>query len=311
MGKVMSINKQLSDLERVQLTKKAYEKLKTGQTVMVNKKLIGTVVKTIYAADGMQAFVLANQDEITILFKGSFGLLKGNPTTWHDEWLKTNLPLLVALLLNEHRIPSQLKTAARFLNRTVHQFQGAQFYIYGHSLGAINAQYALANCRHPEQIRAAYLYEGTNIWQLLNGKQRQCAGKMRQRIYNYVDIYDPVTLGLTASHHLVGQLRYVDSPELKQPIKQHMWGGYSFDQAGNLKLKKVDDAFLEASQKQRHLLTHSRDFAGRFAQMRQKGMLKIMAQQKLNELVQKYPDHKSLSKIDHFLSENLLNNDDE
>lgn len=304
----MSINKQLSDLQRVKLTQKSYEKLSTGQTVTVDNKVIGTVIKTVYAPDGMQAFVIANQDDITILFKGSFGFFKGNPTTWHDEWLKTNLPLLLALLLNERRIPSQLKTAADFLNSIVHQFKDAHFYIYGHSLGAINAQYALANCRHPERIRAAYLYEGTNIWLLLDSKQRQRASKMRQRINNYVDIYDPVTLGLTASHHLVGQLKYVDSPELGQPIKQHMWGGYSFDAAGNLKLKEIDSSFLEMSQRQRLLLHHSRDLADTFRQMRQKGMLKSLAQEKLNDLAQKYPNHKSFSKINKFLLENLLNN---
>lgn len=80
-----------------------------------------------------------------------------------DEWFKTNLPILRAMLSHERRVPSQLKSASKLLNETINQFKGTQIYIYGHSLDAINAQFALANCHHPEAIGAAYLYEGTNI----------------------------------------------------------------------------------------------------------------------------------------------------
>ncbi|GFP09561.1 hypothetical protein LHEJCM20397_15420 [Lactobacillus helveticus] len=50
-------------------------------------------------------------------------------------------------------------------------FSAGVVHIYGHSLGAINAQFALANCHHPEAIGAAYLYEGTNIWLLFTQKR--------------------------------------------------------------------------------------------------------------------------------------------
>lgn len=292
----MDVNKKLTDLERVALTKKSYEELQLGERVTVGNHFIGIVTNSVYEEDGLRAFVITNPNEVTILFKGSYGFVKGNPTTWRDEWLRTNLPILVALLANEKKIPSQLNSASKLLNTTIHQFKGGHFYIYGHSLGSINAQYALANCRHPEAITGAYLYEGTNIWLLLNQKQRRKVSDMRQKIFNYVDIYDPVTLGITASHHMIGQLCYVDSQPMK-PIKQHMWGGYQFDESGNLKLREVDEAFLEESMSERKLLTRSNDLARSLELMGQKNEIRKLAEEKLTDFEQRFPDHKGWEKL--------------
>ena len=292
----MDINKQLTDLERVELTKKAYDELKLGEQIVVNDHLIGTVVEAIYAQDGMRAFVITNQTEVTILYKGSYGISRGNPTTWRDEWLRTNLPILVALLVNERRVPSQLKSATQVLNKTLKKYPYAHFYLYGHSLGSINAQYALANCHHPQQIAGAYLYEGTNIWLLLDQKQRKIVNKLRPKINNYVDIYDPVTLGITASHHMVGKLCYVDS-EPMPPIKQHMWGGYQFDKEGKLKLREVDAAFLEESMSERKLLKRSNDLAKTIETMGQRYQVKELVTKKRLALQHRLPDHESWNKL--------------
>lgn len=296
----MDVNKQLTDLERVELTKKSYTELNLGERVTIGKYFIGIVTQSVYAPDGLRAFVIANPNEITILFKGSYGFKKGNPTTWRDEWLKTNLPILLALLTNERRIPSQLKTATKLLNQALRQYRNARFYIYGHSLGSINAQYALANCHQPDKIIAAYLYEGTNIWLLLNEKERRKVAQMREKIFNYVDIYDPVTLGITSTHHMVGQLRYIDS-EPMQPIKQHMWGGYQFNKDGSLKLRQVDEAFLRESHSERKLLTKSGDMVNFLMHMSQSDEIKKMAIDKIDEiasgLTARYPDNESILRL--------------
>lgn len=304
----MDVNQELSDYERVELTKKSYQELQLGDKVVVGKHLIGFVSDSVYAPDGMRAFVITNPNEVTILFKGSYGLVKGNPTTWRDEWLKTNLPILLALLANERRIPSQLKTAAKFLNEVINRFHGARFYLYGHSLGSINLQYALANCRHPKAIVAAYLYEGTNIWLLLNQKQRKRVSEMRSKVFNYIDIYDPVTLGITASHHMVGKLCYVDSLPMKQPIKQHMWGGYHFDKNGKLKLREVDSAFLQEVMSEHKLLTRSNDMAESLKRMGQADSFLKSAQNRLNKLHQKHPESKSIIKLNKIISKKLSEN---
>lgn len=305
----MKVNEQLTDFERVELTKKAYDQLQLGQSVDVSKHHIGTVCRSVHAVDGLRAYVISNPHEVTLLFKGSYGFKKGTPQTWRDEWLKTNLPILRAMLSHERRVPSQLKTASKLLDETIHQFYGTQIYIYGHSLGSINAQFALANCHHPEAIGAAYLYEGTNIWLLFTPKERRCVAKMREKIFNYVDIYDPVTLGITETHHMVGQLRYVDSEPMK-PIKQHMWGGYSFNPDGSLKLRKVDQAFLAESRSEHKLLSRSGDVTEFIEKISSGDEIKKMAVQKAEKLVKKYPDHKSLARLAALFKEEMLMNED-
>lgn len=299
----MDENKKLTDEERVELTKLSYAELELGESVEINDKFIGIVSDTIYADDGMRAFVITNPNEVTILFKGSYGFLKGNPTTWRDEWLNTNLPILLAILANEKKVPSQLKTASDYLNKVIHQFRGARFYIYGHSLGSINAQYALANCRHPQEIIAAYLYEGTNIWLLLDQKQRRRANKIRNKIYNYVDIYDPVTLGITATHHMVGKLQYVDSEKM-QLVKQHMWGGYKFDKNGNLKLREIDENFLRESRSDHELLDCSEALADFVVNTNSSEDIKKIATEKIFELAERHLNSKTVAKLAELIKTN-------
>ena len=192
--------------------------------------------------------------ELVLLFKGSSGLRKGNPTTWNDEWLATNLPLLQALLRHQRHIPSQLQTAARVLNALVAQYPRAKFFIYGHSLGAINAQFALANCQHLGRIKHAWLYEGANLYPLLTTREWRRVRKYRARIDNYIDIFDPVTLGYTSPTALVGRLRYVASERCLLPISQHMWAGYRFNAAGQLQLRALDADFWRTTQREQELI---------------------------------------------------------
>lgn len=249
----MDVNQKLTDKERIELTKKAYKNLKLGQKIKIGSHQIGRVSKKVYAPDGMRAFVIRRPPEYTIIFRGSSGFTHGNLTTWRDEWFDTNVPIFFALLSNHPKVPSQLNTASIFLNGMLKEHPRAHFYIYGHSLGAINAEYALVNCSHPQRIIRAYLYEGTNIWLLLTNKQKRRARKIRQKILSYVDIHDPVTLGLTASHRMIGKMQYIDSEKMK-PITQHMWGGYNFDKKGNLKLREVDREFIRAAKKERRFI---------------------------------------------------------
>lgn len=251
------MQEQLTDQERLELAKLEYQFLELGQPIQVGRHRLGTVLEHYYEeADGFQLYVIGHAShprELILLFKGSAGLRHGNPTTWNNEWLATNLPLLVALLFRQRRIPDQLTTAARVLNDLLRRYPISKFYIYGHSLGAINAQYAMANCNHLGRIKHAWLYEGTNMYSLLTPRQRRRAKKFRARIENYIDIHDPVTLGYINAHYLIGQLRYVDS-ERMDPVHQHMWGGYRFNEQGQLLLRPLDDTFWESTQREQALI---------------------------------------------------------
>lgn len=193
----MDVNAQLTDQQRVELAGLEYQPLGVGDHVRLsNGKRVGRVKRAFYKQDGLRGTIIVNhhQDhkEITVLFRGS---RHGDPTTWSNEWLATNLPIGRSIV--EHRvgeIPSQLKSAASLLNQLMQQDLTAHYYIYGHSLGAINAQYALANCDYPACLSEAWLYEGPNVYWLLNDQQKAQAAILRNKINNYIDSLDIVIL---------------------------------------------------------------------------------------------------------------------
>lgn len=244
------INDVLSDKQRVTLTLMEYNNLEIGEKIQVDQFTIGYVQEHIYTEDGFQCYVIVDNPkkvhELTLLFKGSTGLRYLSKKTFTDEWLATNLPILKAMLLRNGIIPSQLKTASKSLKLIIKRYPGAKIYIYGHSLGSINAQYALANSKHIGRFGNIYLYEGPNIYLLLNRQQKKRIKRLRSRIFNYIDIYDPVTLGFVNNHDMVGQLKYIDS-KLITPIRQHMLAAYEFDDFGNLKTKTIDENFMKSA----------------------------------------------------------------
>lgn len=133
-------NRNLTDQQRVTVAKLEYQLLEPNQVIILAGQPFGKVLQHIYTADGLQMFVIENrpQKEYTLLFKGSSGIMKGNPETWTNEWLDTNLPIGWSMLFQRGEIPQQLRTATRVLNRVLCQHPNAHFYLYGHSLGSIN-----------------------------------------------------------------------------------------------------------------------------------------------------------------------------
>lgn len=50
----MSVNAQLTDRERVELTKKTYDELQLGDTIKIDQHYLGTVCRNVYAKDGCE-----------------------------------------------------------------------------------------------------------------------------------------------------------------------------------------------------------------------------------------------------------------
>lgn len=231
------INDHLTDRQRIQLAQLEYHNWQVGMRVKLTGLEIGEVKQVFQTTDGFRGTVIINNHsrEMTVLLRGSSGIRKGDPTTWTNEWLRVNLPIGGAILNQLPTIPGEIQTAARCFNHLFQRWPGYHCYVYGHSLGAINGQFALANCHFPEQIAGAWLYEGPNLYWLLNTQQRKTALELRCQIFNYIDPRDVVALGYLDDQHTVGLLRVVDSV-LTNPISQHMWGGYRFNDQDHLKL---------------------------------------------------------------------------
>lgn len=93
---------------------------------------------------------------------------------------------------------------------------------------------------------------------------------MRNKINNYIDSLDIVTLGYTDLHHAIGRVRYVQSI-LLDPISQHMWGGYQFDQNGRLYTKPVAEYREKID---RELIEHVSQASSSWRQWRQEQVKK-------------------------------------
>lgn len=259
MTHLVSRKQSLTDWQRVQLAQLEYHDWHLGEDVLLpDGQLIGEVIKVIWMADGFRATVIrsAAYPQIIVLFRGSSGIRKGDPTTWTNEWLRVNLPIGNAIINQVPDVPQELWTASKEFNHLLASYPQMTFFLYGHSLGSINAQFALANCHYPERISAAYLYEGPNLYWLLDAKQRQTT-LLRCQIFNYIDPLDVVALGYIDMEHTIGLLRVIDSM-MTSPINQHMWGGYQFDKQQNLLLEndfwqnrraQIDQRLITAVQK--------------------------------------------------------------
>lgn len=268
-------NRNLTDEQRVAVAKLEYQLLKPNQIVKIGGQKFGKVLRHVYTTDGFQMFVIENQfqGEYTLLFKGSSGLIKGTPETWTNEWLSTNLPIGWSMIFQRGAIPQQLRTATRELNLVLRQHPQAKFYLYGHSLGSINVQYALSRCHHIGQIQRVDIYEGPNIYWLLNLNERKQIRKYKHKVYNYIDVYDPVTVGYVDGRQLVGRLKYVDS-RLIPPISQHMWGGYTFTADGKLKTRSIDQAFLKRSALDQYWIKNGHELYQEHLNLRQSQQIK-------------------------------------
>ena len=116
------------------------------------------------------------------------------------------------------------------------------------------------------RVKAAFLYEGPNAYLMLNDKQRKTAKQLKDRIFNFIDDKDFVTIGYTETEQLwkkmiynanskhIGTLINIESEKSGNPIKQHMWGGYVF-KGGVLQVRSESLAAFEKA-KNKLMLTN-------------------------------------------------------
>ena len=175
-------------------------------------------------------------EEITILYRGSTAPGKGadNEDAKRD-WLENDAPMAKKIMLGEKGATGQLEASSDYLKEMMEKYPNAKINIYGHSLGSMDAQYALANVTDYSRIKSANIYNGPNIYSTLTEEQKINVSALYDKINNYVDSRDLVGLGYKKGEGTVGKT-YNFSGESNgiNKIDQHMWGGYRFDSDGNL-----------------------------------------------------------------------------
>ena len=180
-----------------------------------------------------------------VLYEGSKAPGKDG---WEVDWFENDIPMAHSILTGEKGTTSQLKASADILNDVLVRYPNAKVTVYGHSLGSMNAQYALANVRDISRISGAYIYQGPNTYPVLTEEQRQRVDAMKYRIHNYVDDKDMIPIGYPKNRMdsvgVVGIMHHVDSKQQIDFIySQHLWGGYVFNEDGSLKIKNDRSSF--------------------------------------------------------------------
>lgn len=265
MGGVGVMRHVNTDQERVELAKKEYSKLELKQEVNISisnrEKKIGNVSQTINnKAAGQQTYIITEKytpptashierskvKEITVLYRGSTApTLASGLTPFHKDsldvwtdWGVNDIPTAIQITNGGgSTVTPQLKTSAETLKQTMKLYPNAQIYVYGHSLGSMNAQYAIADLdkKDIKRISGGFFYQGPNIYSNLTPKQQDTVKAINtlDRLFNFVDRKDYVAIGYGIGDPIIGHLIEVESKKAGM-VEQHMWGGYQFDEDGNV-----------------------------------------------------------------------------
>ncbi|EAC7955472.1 DUF2974 domain-containing protein [Listeria monocytogenes] len=256
----------ITDQERVELAQKEYEDYKLKDKVKIlkvngNEQTIGIVSQKINnKSTGEQSYIITDKytpptasisernkvKELTILYKGSTAPANGNLNVpkhpdYKDvrkDWLSNDIPTAIQITHGGgSTVTPQLKTSAETLKQTMKLYPNAQIYVYGHSLGSMNAQYAIADLdkKDIKRISGGFFYQGPNIYSNLTPKQQDTVKAINalNRLFNFVDRKDYVPIGYGIGDPTIGHLIEVESKKAGM-VEQHMWGGYQFDEDGNV-----------------------------------------------------------------------------
>ena len=176
-------------------------------------------------------------EEITILYRGSTSpkQIFSNGGDVLRDWGANDIPMAGKIMLGEKGASGQLEASSDYLKEMMDKYPNAKINIYAHSLGSMDAQYALANVTDYSRIKSANIYNGPNIYSTLTEEQKINVSALYDKINNYVDSRDLVGLGYNKGEGTVGKT-YNFSGESSgfNKVDQHMWGGYRFDDNGNL-----------------------------------------------------------------------------
>ncbi|HDT8644927.1 TPA: DUF2974 domain-containing protein [Listeria monocytogenes] len=256
----------ITDQERVELAQKEYEDYKLKDKVKIlkvngNEQTIGIVSQKINnKSTGEQSYIITDKytpptasiserskvKELTILYKDSTAPANGNLNVpkhpdYKDvrkDWLSNDIPTAIQITNGGgSTVTPQLKTSAETLKQTMKLYPNAQIYVYGHSLGSMNAQYAIADLdkKDIKRISGGFFYQGPNIYSNLTPKQQDTVKAINalDRLFNFVDRKDLVPIGYGIGDPTIGHLIEVESKKAGM-VEQHMWGGYQFDEDGNI-----------------------------------------------------------------------------
>ena len=244
-----------------------------------NGEQIFTYTKTRHGLDAVTPNASLSErqkvEEITILYQGSTSPLnsKAKEGEVSRDWVDNDLKMAKRILSGDKNATGQLEASSEYLKEMMEKYPNAKVNIYTHSLGSMDAQFALANVTDYSRINYVYLSNGPNIYPILSHDQRVNVSALYDKIHNYIDSRDPIGLGYEEGKGAVGKVyKFTGVDKISEvtgistitgvqiggaifgPIgalvgggagaiggylysagtDQHLWGGYRFDSDGNL-----------------------------------------------------------------------------
>ena len=294
---------QYTDKENVEIAQQEYENHKVGYSLETsgsgkyvgtlsdannnrtnNGEQIYTYTKTSTGREAVPPTASAEEraqvKEITIMYQGSASpsnLFTNGDEFWRD-WKDNDAPALYNIFKGQAtgepgKAPGQWEASAAYLKEMMEKYPNAKINLYGHSLGSMDVQYAIANVKDYDRINSVNIYQGPNIYPTLTPEQKANVSALYSKTNNYIDSNDIIGLGYFKGQGTVGKvykfngynmplseadnrrfdevipglsnyrsgLEFIDKiPGLNlanSGVKMnitHMWGGYRFDKDGNL-----------------------------------------------------------------------------
>ena len=294
---------QYTDKENVEIAQQEYENHKVGYSLETsgsgkyvgtlsdannnrtnNGEQIYTYTKTSTGREAVPPTASAEEraqvKEITIMYQGSASPsnLVTNPDEFWRDWKDNDAPALYNIFKGQAtgepgKAPGQWEASAAYLKEMMEKYPNAKINLYGHSLGSMDVQYAIANVKDYDRINSVNIYQGPNVYPTLTPEQKANVSALYSKTNNYIDSNDIIGLGYFKGQGTVGKvykfngynmplseadnrrfdevipglsnyrsgLEFIDKiPGLNlanSGVKMnitHMWGGYRFDKDGNL-----------------------------------------------------------------------------
>ena len=227
---------QYTDKENVEIAQQEYENHKVGYSLETSGsgKYVGTLsdANNNRTNNGEQIFTYtktstgreavpptasveerAQVKEITIMYQGSASPsnLFTNPGEFGRDWVFNDTPEFLNIIKGgftgqSSKAPGQLEASAAYLKEMMEKYPNAKINLYGHSLGSMDVQYAIANVKDYDRINSVNVYQGPNIYTTLTPEQKANVSALYSKTNNYIDSNDIIGLGYFKGQGTVGKV---------------------------------------------------------------------------------------------------------
>ena len=227
---------QYTDKENVEIAQQEYENHKVGYSLETsgsgkyvgtlsdannnrtnNGEQIFTYTKTSTGREAVPPTASAEEraqvKEITIMYQGSASPSNffTNAEEFGRDWVFNDAPEFLNIIKGNltgqsSKAPGQLEASAAYLKEMMEKYPNAKINIYGHSLGSMDAQYAIANVKDYDRIKSVNVYQGPNVYPTLTPEQKANVSALYSKTNNYIDSNDMIGLGYNKDKGAVGRV---------------------------------------------------------------------------------------------------------